>query len=205
MSCTCLAYIFWIHLHTWDKCTVGQSQRCSILTALGLHEQPARITMRYWQNQLQDTRGAGGQCCCHSGLQGAALCQAHARLGLLLASVGPVVATSSWPWTSASPGLGLSGVLSKNHHRKYRHFLSNTEGKEEYWPWKHCETISEASLGKQTYTFLLSFLSALEGFLKASFGAGWCGRGRSDRRLCPAALLLLPRPGNSPFIPVLVH
>lgn len=70
--------------------------------------------MCYWQNQLQDTRGAGSQCCLHSWLQGTQLCQPHTRLGLLLASVRPVVATSSWLRPQQPQGQGSAKTITES-------------------------------------------------------------------------------------------
>lgn len=166
MSCTCLTYVFWIHLHTWDTCMVRQSQCCSVLTALGVHEQPTRITMHYWQNQLQDSRGAGSQCCLHSWLQGtnfASHTPAWAAAGLRRACGGHLLL--ALPPVAPGPG------LSKNHHRKYRCFLRDTGGKEEYLLWKHGVTISEASLEKQTCSSF-PFFQPWRVFLKRVLGLG---------------------------------
>lgn len=199
MSCTCLTYIFWIHLHTWDTCTVRQSQCCSVLTALGVHEQPTRITMHYWQNQLQDSRGAGSQCCLHSWLQGAKLCQPHTSLGCRWPPSGlwwppPLGLAPSSPRARAQQKSSQKvSLLSERYRRQRRIFALEAR----------CN--NKRGFIRKTNTFLLSFLSALEGFLKASFGAGWRVRGGSGGKLCPAPLLLLPPPRNSPFVPILVQ
>lgn len=127
------------------------------------------------------------------------LCQPHTSLGCCWPPSGlwwppPLGLAPSSPRARAQQKSSQKvSLLSERYRRQRRIFALEAR----------CN--NKRGFIRKTNMFLLSFLSALEGFLKASFGAGWRVRGRSGGKLCPAPLLLLPPPRNSPFVPILVQ